>query len=179
MDEALSMADKIIFMDRGNITQIAAPEEMLRNPACDLIRSFMGKRGKDAEVQPRTASDFMFRKVYAVSKTFGVHEAVELMARKRVDTLIVKNLDGTYAGTVGIQSLKYRERDVKTIERLIKRNYSVSYIDEEAQQCFDKLFSGEGSYVVVLNHDDTVAGIVTKTSAAKALAEAVWGAEDA
>jgi osmoprotectant transport system ATP-binding protein len=176
MDEALSMADKIIFMDRGNIVQMAVPDEILQNPSNDLIRSFMGKRGKDSENQPRTAAEFMYTKVYTVDKNYGKHEAINFMKRKNIDTLLVNNPDGTCAGMVSVKSIKDHGKDVKTIESLITQNYAVSYVDEDAQICFDKLFnSNNGSYVVVLNHDDTIAGIVTKTSMAKALAEAVWG----
>jgi len=175
MDEALSMGDKIIFMDRGNIVQMGAPNEMLETPANDLIRSFMGKRVDSAENRPRTASEFMHARVYAVGKSYGKHEAIDFMKRKNIDTLLVRNPDWTYAGTVSIKSIKDRGKDVKTIEPLIVQDYDVSYVDEDAQVCFDKLFNGQGSYVVVLNHDNTIAGIVTKTSMARALAEAVWG----
>jgi len=175
MDEAISMADKIIFMDRGSIVQIATPDEMLENPANDLIRGFMGKRSKDAENQPRTTSEFMNPRVYAVDKKFGKHEAINFMKSKHIDTLLIKNPDGTCAGIVSIQSIRDHGKDVKTIEPLITQDYVSSYVDEDAHVCFDKLFSTSGSYVVVLNNDNTIAGIVTKTSMAKALAETVWG----
>jgi osmoprotectant transport system ATP-binding protein len=96
------------------------------------------------------------------------------MKRKHIDTLLVKNPDGTYIGMVSVKSIKDHGRDVTTIEPLITQNHATSYVDEDAKTCFDKLFNGTDSYVVVLNHDDTIAGIVTKTSTAKALAEAVW-----
>ena len=175
MDEALNMADKIIFMDKGDILQMATPEEMLSNPADDLIRSFMGKRSTDMEAVPQTAADFMYTKVYTSSKNRGVREAVDLMARRNIDTLLVKNDDDTYAGTVSIKTIRNQGKAGTTIEALISRSYEVSYVDEDAQECFEKLLNSDGSYVVVLNHDDTVAGIVTKTSIAKALADAVWG----
>jgi osmoprotectant transport system ATP-binding protein len=175
MDEALDMADKIIFMDKGLIVQMATPGEMLENPANDLIRSFMGKRSKDTESHRRTAAEFMYTKVHSVDKNYGIHEAVNYMKRKSVDTLLIKNQDGTYAGIVSVKSIKDHGKDLKTIEPLIMQNYDVSYLDEDAQICFDKLFNGNGNYVVVLNSDNTVAGIVTKTSMAKALAETVWG----
>ena len=37
------------------------------------------------------------------------------------------------------------------------------------------LFESGSSYLVVLNPDQTVAGIVTKTSMASAMAEQLWG----
>jgi osmoprotectant transport system ATP-binding protein len=37
-------------------------------------------------------------------------------------------------------------------------------------------WAGEG-YIVVLDQDDTVAGIVTKTSVARSVAENLWGGD--
>ncbi len=175
MDEALNMADKIIFMNKGKIVQMAAPEEMLENPADDLIRSFMGKHSIDNESLPQTAADFMRSDIYSCYRNRGVREAIQQMARRKVDTLLVKNLDETYAGTVSIKNIRNHGKDMKTIEPLITQENAVSYVDEDAQVCFDKLLNGQDSYVVVLNHDQTIAGIVTKTSMAKSLADAVWG----
>ena len=39
MEEALRLADTIVFMDNGRILQMASPEEMLRNPASDISKS--------------------------------------------------------------------------------------------------------------------------------------------
>ena len=46
---------------------------------------------------------------------------------------------------------------------------------DEAKACFDKLLVKGGNYVVVLNPDQTIAGIVTRSSMARALASAVLG----
>jgi len=178
MDEALNLADKIIFMNKGHIIQIATPEEMLQNPADDLIRSFMGKHSAYNGQQPQTSADVMRANILSAYRTKGIRESVDLMARKNVDTLLVKNLDDTYAGTVSIKNIKAvktQANEMKTIEPLITQNHAVSYVDEDAQECFDKLLNSTEDYVVVLNPDDTIAGIVTKTSMAKALADVVWG----
>ena len=42
MAEALDLADVIIFMDHGNIVQMAPPEEMLAHPASGQIQDFLG-----------------------------------------------------------------------------------------------------------------------------------------
>lgn len=176
MDEALNLADTVIFMNGGHIVQMAPPEELLSNPADDLIRSFMGKRGLDSDT-PETAADFMKTEVYCAFKTRGVHESVDMMARRKVDTLLVKDLDGKYMGTISIKAIRNEGKNHKTIEPLVSTANAVSYLDEDAQICFEKLLSGDDNYVVILNRDDTIAGIVTKTSIARALAGVVWGEE--
>ena len=173
MDEALTLADTIIFMENGIITQMDSPEAVLAAPATDLIRSFMGKR-LDNDV-PETASDFMITNIFTSNKNRGIREAVDLMARRRVDTLLVKDTDDTYLGTVSIKDISETGKSLATIEPLIKNTNATAMVDEPAKSCFSKLVSGTDPYIVILNHDKTVAGIVTKTSIARSLADAVWG----
>lgn len=177
MDEALNMADTIIFMDEGHIVQMASPEEMLENPANDLIRSFMGKRSMEEQSLPQTAADFLRTNIYTTYIDKGLRDSVELMARRHVDTLIVKNRDETYAGILAIEDINKLPKGTgaKTVEPLVKQKNPVSYLDDDAQECFNKLVDGSSDYVVVLRPDNTIAGIITKTSMAKALADAVWG----
>ena len=49
----------------------------------------------------------------------------------------------------------------------------------EARECFDYLLDSGAPYVVVLNEDDTIAGIVTKTSVARSVASSLWGTGEA
>jgi len=173
MDEALKLADKIIFMDEGEIIQIASPEEMLANPANDLIASFMGKRGNGASLK---AGDFMHTNVVTVYKNRGLRECTSLMDKHNIDSLVVKNEDDTYAGIVSIDGITSSRKSVSaTIEALVTKENCMCYVDEDAQACFDKLVASGDKFVVVLNPDDTVAGLVTKTSMAKAMADVLWG----
>lgn len=175
MDEALKMADKIIFMEKGNIVQMAKPEDMLKNPANDLIRSFMGKRSLESQQIPQTASDIMRQRVIIVSHTKGIRESVDLMSRNNIDTLVVVDAKNVYLGIVSINRIKRSGTGLSQIESLVEKDHPFAYVDEDAQLAFEKLMDSTASYVVVLNHDNTVAGIITKTSLAKAMAEAVWG----
>ncbi len=43
MDEALSLADVIVFMDGGKIVQMDSPERVLAEPATDLVREFLSR----------------------------------------------------------------------------------------------------------------------------------------
>lgn len=174
MDEALSLADRIIFMEKGDIIQIASPEEMLENPANELIASFMGKRAIGNYQNQKTVADVMNTNVYSAYIKQGVKESIEIMARRRVNSLIVLNSDQTYAGTVSVRDIR-NSKDEKTIESLIKMDHPTAYVGDNAQECFNKLLEEKHDYVVALNNDNTVAGIVTETSVARALADIVWG----
>lgn len=175
MEEAISLADVIIFMDKGEIAQIASPEEMLRNPANDLIRSFLGKHIHDNN-ETLTISSFLRTNIFKVGADRGILECTELMALHGVDTLLVTDSDDRYLGTVSIEEInEHSQEKLDSIAPLARRVMPEASITDEAKACFDKLLVKGGNYVVVLNPDQTIAGIVTRSSMARALASAVWG----
>ncbi|NLY75416.1 MAG: betaine/proline/choline family ABC transporter ATP-binding protein [Firmicutes bacterium] len=176
MEEALRLADTIIFMNRGKIVQMASPEELLQNPADPIIKSFMGRHINNGNNVPKLlAEDFMRTKVYKVYKTSRTLECVELMSRKEVNSLIVLNDDDTYAGTVTIEAIKDRGKAGREIGELVSSEAVTINRKEDAREAFDKLLASAANYVIVLNDDRTVAGLITRTSMAKALGEALWG----
>ena len=175
MEEALDLADVIIFMDHGKVVQIAPPEEMLAHPASGLIQDFLGKFIHISSNKELSAADFMRTGVYTVSAHRGINECISRMQRHNVDTLIVVDDEEKYQGTVSIADIRLTGHVVKDIEPLIRCNNPTVRVEDNAKDCFDLLISSGASYLVVLNDKDEVAGIITKTSMASAMAEQLWG----
>ena len=148
MAEALDLADVIIFMDHGRIVQMAPPEEMLSHPASGQIQDFLGKFIDLQAHKELTAADFMRTGVYTVS---------------------------TRKGTVSIADIRLTGHVVQTIEPLIRCNTPTVHAEDNAKDCFDQLISSGAPYLVVLDGQGQVAGIITKTSMASAMAEQLWG----
>ena len=174
MGEALKLADTIIFMEGGNIVQMAPPEEMLSNPASDLVRKFLGKH-KSGDNTNISVEDFMRTKIITVDKDRGPRECTERMARGGVDTLIVVDDNDKYLGTVSVWDIKLRGKSEETIEPLIANHVQTVSRTGDARECFDYLMKSGDNYMVVLNDDGSVAGIITKTSMAQALSDTLWG----
>lgn len=174
MDEALKLADIIIFMESGTIVQMASPEEMLEHPATAMVSGFLGKHTTANPAKTKIKS-FMRCPVMTAFVDDGVLQCAEMMARNRVDSLIITDHDGKYQGIVTIGDIHHWGNNLKDISSLVQSSAKTAYIEEEAKETFDYLLSSNASYVVVLNDDDTVAGLVTKTSVAKSVAEKLWG----
>ena len=120
MDEALRLADTIIFMDKGRIVQMASAEEMLQHPASPVIKSFMGKHvGHESPAAILLAEDFMKKKVYKVYKNTKTLESIEMMSKREINSLVVIDDDETYLGTVSIEDIKTRGRAGRSIAELI------------------------------------------------------------
>lgn len=175
MGEALKLADTIIFMEAGEIVQMASPEEMLEHPASDMIRSFMGKHTSNEPNIPPSVENFMRKNIYRVHADRGVLECAEKMARNSVDTLLVTDENEKYMGTVSIGDIRHWGRNLTSIEPLVRQSVRTVKVGDDAKECFDYLLDSGDNYVVVLNDDGTIAGIVTKTSVAKSVAASLWG----
>ena len=175
MDEPFSaLADTIIFMDGGRIVQMASPEEMLEHPASEQVRDFLGKHAPGAPA-PSKVESFMRTNVLSVQKNRGVLECAERMARGSVDTLLVTDEHEHYLGIVSIGDIRHWGQGLKSIEPLIRQTARVARVGDDAKESFDYLLDSGANYVVVLREDDTIAGIVTKTSVARSVAENLWG----
>ncbi len=176
MEEALRLADTIVFMDQGEIVQMASPEEMLKSPAAPIVRSFLGRHMENGSAaNSLTAQDFMRTKIYKVPKTAHTLECIDIMQRRDINSLIVLNEDDTYLGTVWIETIRSKGKAGREIGELISHDVPTIRRDEDAKAAFDLLLTSAANYVVVLNSDQTVAGIITRTSTAKALGMALWG----
>jgi len=176
MGEALKLADTIIFMNGGQVEQIAPPEKMLERPATDLVRSFLGKH-RVSDSGPLYVENFMRTNPYTVSRDRGVLECAEKMARSGVDTLLVTDDDDRYLGTISIRDIKLRGKGGQSIEPLISTDVRTVCVGDDAQESVNFLLTSGESYVVVLGPDRTVAGIITKNSMAKVVANTLWGDE--
>ena len=173
MGEALKLADTIIFMDAGQIVQMASPEEMLEHPATERVRLFLGKHS--AETSASTVERFMRTNVIAVKRNKGILECAERMARSGVDTLLVTDEEKRYMGTVSIGDMRHWGHSLTSNEPLVRQTARTVRVGDNAKESFDYLLDSGAPYVVVLNEDDTIAGIVTKTSVARSVAESLWG----
>ena len=81
-EEALTMSDKIVVMNNGEIQQIGTPEDIYNEPANKFVASFIGESNiisgimKDDELVHFDDQDFV-----CVDKGFSKNEAVEIVIR--------------------------------------------------------------------------------------------------
>lgn len=176
MNEALYLADRIIFMDKGNILQMASPEEMLTHPANDLVRSFLGEQIDNGLQIELKIKDIMRTKVVSVSKNRSIAECIKIMANRSIDSLIINDEENRYLGSVSISDCLTAKKDLPA-ETILSKDYPVADIGEDAKTCYNKLISTKQKYVIVLNEAGKIAGIVSWASVAKAMAGVLWGGD--
>ncbi|NLK21889.1 MAG: betaine/proline/choline family ABC transporter ATP-binding protein [Epulopiscium sp.] len=175
MDEAVKMADKIVFMSKGKILQAATPEEMLNKPADPIISDFMGRLSYSRSGSDLTCADVMKTRVLTLPETKKTLECIEHMKQKELDSAIIIDNNDKFKGIVTIEYIRDHGNPGEMISKLVNSKVPTVTLNTNAKEAFDLLIETKASYLVVLNRNKTIAGIITKTSMTKSLASVVWG----
>jgi glycine betaine/proline transport system ATP-binding protein len=105
LDEAMRIGDRIAIMKDGQVVQVGTPDDILRNPANDYVRSFV--RGVDAAAVFK-ASDIARKRLTVVSEHSdrGARAALQRLEDEDDDVAYVVSPTQRYLGTVSADSLR-------------------------------------------------------------------------
>ena len=105
IDEAIKMADRIAILNKGGvIEQYAPPEEILREPANDFVKEFVGVERGLKRLALVAVSDIQIEDGPVVAPSAGTDEAKQAMERFGFDWVSVVD-DGELQGWVDRASL--------------------------------------------------------------------------
>ena len=105
LDEAMRIGDRIAIMKDGHVVQVGTPDEILRNPANDYVRSFV--RGVDAAAVFK-AGDIARKPLTIVSEHSdrGCRAALKLVQDSDREFACIVTPQNGYLGTVSADSLR-------------------------------------------------------------------------
>ncbi|EGT3615386.1 ABC transporter ATP-binding protein [Clostridium perfringens] len=99
-EEALTMSDTIVVMNKGEIQQMGSPEDIYNEPANSFVAKFIGESNiVDGTMLDDFKVEFGGRIFDCVDKGFEKNEAIEVVIRPE-DFEMVKYEDGMLKGTV-------------------------------------------------------------------------------
>jgi spermidine/putrescine transport system ATP-binding protein len=146
-EEALTMSDKIVVMNHGEILQIGTPEDIYNEPASKFVANFIG----ESNIMPGIMIDdykvqIDHKEYPCVDKGFARNEAVDVVIRPE-DIDIVKKGEGHLTGIVDSIAFKgvHYEIDVKTEHRIFTI-HTTDYAEEGSM--VDILFGPEDIHVM-------------------------------
>jgi osmoprotectant transport system ATP-binding protein len=179
IDEAFKLGDRIVLMRRGRIVQSGSPEDFLKNPANKFVEEFIGQ-GRPVQGHPvkcaetLTVEKVAVRRTVTASPNLGLARAVRRMRKMRVSTLVVVEDDETLIGIITARDVrKHRNRPGK-IADIVQGDIPVVYEGSSAKTAFEALFLGNAGILPVVDDSNRLKGLVTKTSLAQQLYQAVW-----
>lgn len=146
-EEALTMSDKIVVMNNGEIQQIGTPEDIYNEPINTFVAKFIGESNiikgimKDDFLVNFDGKDYI-----CVDKGFRKNESVDIVIRPE-DIDILEKGKGILTGTVDSVAFKgvHYEIDVKTNDRI----YTIHTTDYQKEGTeVDLFFNPEDIHVM-------------------------------
>jgi osmoprotectant transport system ATP-binding protein len=171
MDEALKIADQIIIMQGGKVVQQASPDRILRHPANQFVREFLGEKRLSSHMSWKV-EDVMLKNSVTVLPSRGLAAAVQIMMNKRVTGLLVTDKTGRYLGMADTTDIynRYQEESL-TISDVMRTDALTVATGTPLTEVIALVQEAPFGYVPVISEDGKLAGLLTRSSLVDVLAK--------
>lgn len=176
MDEAIKLADKICIMSNGCVIQYDTPDNILRHPANDFVRDFIGQN-RLIQDRPniRTVEDAMIKPV-TVNIDHSLNDAVAIMRDRRVDTIFVIDHHDQLLGYLDIEDINQGLRSRQLLIDTMQRDIYTVRIDSKLQDSVRTILKRNVRNVPVVASDNkTLVGLVTRANLVDIVYDSIWG----
>ncbi|QBO36552.1 ATP-binding cassette domain-containing protein [Periweissella cryptocerci] len=179
MDEALDLSTKIGVMDAGELIQFDTPANILAHPANDFVAELLGhERLLAAQQNSRTVGQIMKKNPIAVSPGKSLREAVTVMRKNHVDTLLVTDDDQHLKGYVDIEDIDISFKTATSVSDVMHKGMFYVKSDMLVRDTVERILKRGASYVPVVDNELRLTGIVTRSSLVDMVYSAIWGDEN-
>ncbi|ANC75964.1 ABC transporter ATP-binding protein [Fictibacillus phosphorivorans] len=171
MDEAIKIADKIAILNKGEIVQFDTPERILRHPANDFVKGFIGENRLSAdESSMPEAVDLMRPNPVTAKVTRGLAESLKMMKRYGVDSLMITDQQNKLLGITTLDKIEqhYPEED-KTIGDLMEKEIITVDVSSTYTEVAE-IFATHGVHMIPVLHNGKLVGLITRASMMRGLA---------
>ncbi|MFS0781710.1 betaine/proline/choline family ABC transporter ATP-binding protein [Bacillus sp. 1P06AnD] len=179
MDEAIKLADRIVIMRDGKIVQQGSPDEILLHPADEFVENFIGKdRLMQAQQSIQTVGQIMVKNPVSIQMTGKLSEAIQLMRKRRVDSLLVVDENNILKGLLNVEAIE-RGKDLNVhVEALMNTELKTVHEDTLLRDATKKFLILGMKYVPVVDDENKLRGIMTRTNLVDVIYDSIWGEEE-
>lgn len=174
MDEAVKIADMIVIMKDGEVVQKGTPEQILRHPANDFVKSFVGKKRLQDELQEElpTVDEVMANHPVTAFPTRGLAEAIKIMEKNKVDSLVIVDKNNELQGHASIFQVldRFREENM-TLSQVMKPFEHVVPSGSSLSVALNLMNEHRLAYIPVIKEGNKFAGLITRGSLVKHMAD--------
>lgn len=180
MDEALKLGDRIVIWRDGKIVQYDTPDNILENPANDYVRDFLGTdrlfNAKTASIRVR---EVMNPNVLSISPGKTASDAIRIMRDNRVDTLFVVDDYNKLMGRVTIEYLAKTSNKSLNMTQIMSTDVRPLLEESLVQKQIQTALNIGRSDIPVVNKENKLTGIITKTTLVNLVHDIIWDPEEA
>lgn len=178
MDEAIKLADRICIMSEGKVVQYDTPDNILRHPANDFVKTFIGDHRLIQE-RPniRTVQDAMIKPI-TVNADDSLNHTVSLMREKRIDTIFIVNKQNKLLGYLDIEDINEGLRKHAELIDVMQRDVYHVHVDSKLQDSVRTILKRNVRNIPVVDNDGRLVGLITRANLVDIVYDSIWG-EDA
>jgi osmoprotectant transport system ATP-binding protein len=173
IDEAIRLGDRVAVMREGRIAQFARPAELLRTPADEFVRRFVGADRAMKLLKLAPVRDLADRRVGAARADMTLEDARRAMAATGADTLIVTGTDGTFCGVVHAGDLNGR---AGTLAAIPPRAHPTTAAGDTLHDALSRMLTEGVPWLPVIDGGNRFDGVITMTAFARLMDAAPAGA---
>lgn len=176
MDEAIRLADRIVIMDQGHIIQNASPDDVLTHPANEFVANLIGpERLRQAKVNHLTAAEIMRPNPIKIHAQQNLGDALNQMHQYHVDSLMVVDDEDHLTGILDLKTLRNQQQPQLIIDDMKHAVPVKIKEDERLQMITEPLLERNWEYVPVIDEQNHLKGIITRSALVDVIYDAVWG----
>ena len=176
MDEAIKLADRIVIMKDGHIVQMGTPDEILRNPANEFVRDFIGKdRLLQAQQYIQTVGQVMNPNPITIQVDGTLSEAIKLMRERRVDSLLVTDENNVLKGLLNVEMIDRGKNMETAVRDVMLTDLKVVHADTLLREATRNILIGGLKYVAVVDEERRLIGLITRTNLVDIVYDSIWG----
>jgi osmoprotectant transport system ATP-binding protein len=176
MDEAIRLADRIVIMDQGHIIQNASPDDVLTHPANEFVANLIGpERLRQAKVNHLTVAEIMRPNPIKIHAQQNLGDALNQMHQYHVDSLMVVDDEDHLTGILDLKTLRNQQQPQLIIDDMKHAVPVKIKEDERLQMITEPLLERNWEYVPVVDEQNHLKGIITRSALVDVIYDAVWG----
>ncbi|WP_436863788.1 betaine/proline/choline family ABC transporter ATP-binding protein [Mammaliicoccus sciuri] len=175
MDEAIKLADRICIMSQGEIIQFDTPNNILKNPANDFVREFIGQNRLIQDSPNIRVVDDAMKDPIAITSEKTIDEAVSIMRERRVDTLFITNVKGKLVGYIDIEDLNEGYRKKSDIIDIMHRDIYTVKTGTMLQDSVRTILKRNVRLIPVVDEQYYIKGVITRASLVDIVYDSIWG----
>lgn len=176
IDEALKLGSRIAIMREGEIVQLDTPDRLLRFPKDDFVREFIGRDRLLRKPETLNVEDVMNSAPVTMYPGRGLAEGIDLMRRRRVDSLLIIDAHKKLQGIVTIKDTQENIDRACTLAEVMSSDLVTVAEGTGVREALDLMARSKVGYLPVVDHNGRLKGLITRTSLVNVLADVLWKA---
>lgn len=176
MHEAMTLANKLVVMNHGQIVQTGSPTEIIKHPANNFVEGLIGQQElAEARAELSTAETVIKKDPITIAPSADLVQAATMMRDHHVDGLLVVDDDNHLMGSIDIATLMDAENHHLHVGDIMESHPQTVKSTAPLRAIVRPMLNGNFKYVPVVDADNRLVGIITRATLVNILYDHVWG----